>query len=154
MSDVPVLSGLTPAVLNYESAAAYLGISPGRLRNLMWLGIGPRKISYGKRDVRFRVQDLNEFIASKVQQFPNNEGIKRPRGRPRKVPMPPVHEMDGGDVTWFFEVQGTLTMMGQITYWDIVWRSIYLSIFFWGFFLLVRVTISIFGGKRSFFGIE
>ncbi|MCX2563701.1 helix-turn-helix transcriptional regulator [Acetobacter thailandicus] len=129
MSDVPFLFKLTPAVLNYESAAAYLGISPGRLRNLMWLGIGPKKISYGKRDVRFRVQDLNEFIASKAEQFPNNEGIKRPRGRPRKVPMPSVYDMDGGDVRWFFEVQDTLKLMDQITYWDIFWRITYSSSF-------------------------
>ncbi|MFT8717904.1 helix-turn-helix transcriptional regulator [Acetobacter sp.] len=122
MSDVPELFPLRPAVLKYDQAATYLGISPGRLRNLMWLGIGPRKISYGKRDVRFRVQDLNEFIESKVQQFPDNKGIKRPRGRPRKVAVPPVYEMDGCDGVLRFDIMyRTIERMEQITFWDIVW---------------------------------
>lgn len=76
-----------PAVMDSKQAAEYLGVSYGRFRNLLWLGLGPRSFSYGKRDRRFRVTDLDDFISQKVME--NNPElapppVKRPRGRPRK----------------------------------------------------------------------
>jgi len=76
-----------PAVMDSRQAAEYLGVSYGRFRNLLWLGLGPKSFSYGKRDRRFRVADLDDFINRKVAA--NNPelsapSVKRPRGRPRK----------------------------------------------------------------------
>jgi len=76
-----------PAVMDSKQAAQYLGVSYGRLRNLLWRGHGPKSFSYGKRDRRFRVSDLDDFINKKV--IANNPEksappVKRPRGRPRK----------------------------------------------------------------------
>lgn len=74
-----------PAVLGYEDAARYLGISTGRLRNLKWLGMAPPHISYGKRDVRFRVIDLDEWLsqkARKIESQPTFEAVRK-RSSPR-----------------------------------------------------------------------
>ncbi|MFT8420088.1 MAG: helix-turn-helix domain-containing protein [Gluconacetobacter sp.] len=70
-----------PAVMDTKEAAEYMGISYGRLRNLIWMGLGPRSFSYGKRDRRFRVSDIDDYIAAKVGDVPV---VARPRGRPRK----------------------------------------------------------------------
>ncbi|ACI50266.1 helix-turn-helix domain-containing protein [Gluconacetobacter sp. 1b LMG 1731] len=73
-----------PAVMDYKQAAEYLGVSHGRLRNLMWLGCGPKSFSFGKRDRRFRVSDLDAFIGAKVGDVAPATVIKRGPGRPRK----------------------------------------------------------------------
>ncbi|WP_336764315.1 helix-turn-helix domain-containing protein [Asaia sp. VD9] len=82
MADKP--DPLRPAVLNYEDAARYLGISSGRLRNLKWMGIAPKSISYGRRDVRFRVTDLDAWLDQKAGvALPPEPARKRPK-RPRR----------------------------------------------------------------------
>lgn len=73
-----------PAVMDSRQAAEYLGVSYGRLRNLLWLGLGPRSFSFGKRDRRFRVSDLDAFIAAKVGDVAPAAVVKRGPGRPRK----------------------------------------------------------------------
>ncbi|GBQ31290.1 hypothetical protein AA12717_3714 [Gluconacetobacter sacchari DSM 12717] len=73
-----------PAVMDSKQAAEYLGVSYGRLRNLLWLGLGPKSFSFGKRDRRFRVSDLDAFIAAKVGDVAPTTAIKRGPGRPRK----------------------------------------------------------------------
>ncbi|MBB2158343.1 helix-turn-helix domain-containing protein [Gluconacetobacter diazotrophicus] len=78
-----------PAVMDSKQAAEYLGVSYGRLRNLLWLGLGPKSFSFGKRDRRFRVSDLDAFIAAKVGDrapggMPPTPTVKRGPGRPRK----------------------------------------------------------------------
>ncbi|MBB2154788.1 helix-turn-helix domain-containing protein [Gluconacetobacter diazotrophicus] len=73
-----------PAVMDSKQAAEYLGVSYGRLRNLIWLGLGPKSFSFGKRDRRFRVSDLDAFIAAKVGDVPAEPVVKRRPGRPRK----------------------------------------------------------------------
>lgn len=74
-----------PAVLGYEDAARYLGVSSGRLRNLKWLGMAPPHISYGKRDVRFRVIDLDEWLSQKANKYEPQKTVEpvRKRSRPR-----------------------------------------------------------------------
>lgn len=79
---------IRPAVLNVPDAARFLGISEGRLRNLLWMRSGPKSFSYGKRDRRFRVEDLQVYINEKAGVRPPETPalpIKRGRGRPRKV---------------------------------------------------------------------
>ncbi|MBB2164637.1 helix-turn-helix domain-containing protein [Gluconacetobacter sp. 1b LMG 1731] len=73
-----------PAVMDSKQAAEYLGLSYGRLRNLLWLGLGPKSFSFGKRDRRFRVSDLDAFIAAKVGDVAPATAVKRSPGRPRK----------------------------------------------------------------------
>ena len=80
--------GRLPAVMNYADASRYLGISEGRLRNLKWMGLAPPSISYGRRDVRFRVVDLDAWLARKAGQMPESDSgepaRKRRQPRPRK----------------------------------------------------------------------
>ncbi|MFS3136170.1 helix-turn-helix transcriptional regulator [Gluconacetobacter sacchari] len=73
-----------PAVMDSKQAAEYLGVSYGRLRNLLWLGLGPKSFSFGKRDRRFRVSDLDAFIAAKVGDVAPAAVVQRGPGRPRK----------------------------------------------------------------------
>ena len=85
MTDIEGHQERLPAVMNYEQAGRYLGISAGRLRNLRWLGMGPPSISYGKRDVRFRVVDLDSWLARKAgQPSVMVPARKRLNPRPRK----------------------------------------------------------------------
>ena len=73
--------GHLPAVMDTRQAAQYLGVSYGRLRNLLWLGKGPKSFNYGKRDRRFRVSDLDAFIAVKVGEMGT---VERRSGRARR----------------------------------------------------------------------
>jgi len=82
MADKP--EPLRPAVLNCEDAARYLGISPGRLRNRKWMGIAPKSISYGRRDVRFRVTDLDAWLDEKAGVVPPPEPARKRPKRPRR----------------------------------------------------------------------
>ena len=84
-SELP--EGMKPAVLTYVQAAEYLGISPGRLRNLKWMGRGPRSVTYGTRDVRFRIADLDAWLDQKagIQPVPQPARKRAPRPRRRGV---------------------------------------------------------------------
>lgn len=85
MTDAPV----RPKVLRYAAAAAYLGISHGRLRNLVSMGIGPDSVTYGKRDRSFPIAALDAFIEQRmVRSRPARVEpvkVKRRPGRPRKA---------------------------------------------------------------------
>ena len=81
MSALP--EGIRPAVLTYPQASEYLGISTGRLRNLKWLGLAPRSVTYGKRDIRFRLADLDEWLAMKAGVMPTPEPARKRPKRPR-----------------------------------------------------------------------
>ncbi|WP_415489428.1 helix-turn-helix transcriptional regulator [Acetobacter sp.] len=86
-SELP--EGMRPAVLTYVQAAEYLGISPGRLRNLKWMGRGPRSVTYGTRDVRFRIADLDAWLDQKagIQSALQPARKRAPRPRRRGVGM-------------------------------------------------------------------
>lgn len=57
-------SSVTPKVLRYRDAAIYMGISHGRLRNLVSEGRGPASVTYGKRDRAFPIAALNGLSTS------------------------------------------------------------------------------------------
>jgi len=82
MSELP--ESVRPAVLTYPQAAQYLGISEGRLRNLKWMKIGPRSVTYGKRDIRFRISDLDEWLDLKAGVTPPPEPARKRAKRPRR----------------------------------------------------------------------
>jgi hypothetical protein len=84
--------GVLPVVLSYKDAASYLGLSSvGALRNMVYRGIAPVSIAYGRRDRRFRVADLDAWIDARPTISlvrtciaPANAPTKR-RGRPTKT---------------------------------------------------------------------
>lgn len=82
-------SPVTPKVLRYRDAATYLGISHGRLRNLVSEGRGPASVTYGKRDRAFPIAALDAFIDQRTTGYqpatPEPVTVKRRPGRPRKT---------------------------------------------------------------------
>lgn len=66
---------------NYKTAADWLNMKPGKLRRLVEL----RKISFVKmgREVRFRQQDLDEYLAGCIRPVAS-DGLRLPN--PPRVP--------------------------------------------------------------------
>lgn len=67
-SAVSVAATIPPAALSTTNAAAYLGVSPGYLRNLRSLGEGPdyRRLSDSpKSAVVYLVRDLDAWLESR-----------------------------------------------------------------------------------------
>lgn len=92
MSKLP--PSLAPAVLTYVEAAHYVGLpTVGALRTIVCRKRGPPSISYGLRDRRFRVVDLDMWLAEKSRSARAREealGVRQPaekrrRGRPTKA---------------------------------------------------------------------
>jgi predicted DNA-binding transcriptional regulator AlpA len=79
---------LAPAVLNYAAAAAYLGLpSANALRQMVCRGQAPPSIKFGKRARRFRVVDIDEWLAAKAEANQEQKPPPPPRrrGRPTKA---------------------------------------------------------------------
>ena len=82
-----------PAVLTYRQTAVYLGLSSvDALRMMVMRKKAPPSISYGIRDRRFRVADIDGWLAAKaaasVRREETSEHVeapKRKRGRPTKA---------------------------------------------------------------------
>jgi len=83
-----------PAVMTYITCASYLGLpSANALRQMASRGTGPPSIAYGKRDVHFRVVDVDRWLAAKSAAVAKRAAIaeakeppsKRRRGRPTKA---------------------------------------------------------------------
>lgn len=55
-------AGYAPA-LDTNQAAAYTGLAASYLEKLRCIGGGPRFIKYGRRAVRYRQQDLDQWMA-------------------------------------------------------------------------------------------
>jgi hypothetical protein len=79
---------IAPAVLNYTAAAAYLGLpSANALRQMVCRKQAPPSFQFGKRDRRFRVIDINAWLAAKAStaQSQQPQTPPRRRGRPTKA---------------------------------------------------------------------
>jgi predicted DNA-binding transcriptional regulator AlpA len=78
---------IAPAVMNYATAAAYLGLpSANALRQMVCRGNAPPSFQFGKRDRRFRVVDIDAWLNAKVgiiELAP--PPTPRRRGRPTKA---------------------------------------------------------------------
>jgi hypothetical protein len=49
-------------LISEGTAARILNIAPGTLANWRWQGVGPRFIKVGNRIIRYRVEDLWQFV--------------------------------------------------------------------------------------------
>jgi hypothetical protein len=83
---------LQPAVLNYAAAADYLGLpSANALRQMVCRKQAPPSFQFGKRDRRFRVADIDSWLALQVEVKDEptppapQEPPPRRRGRPTKA---------------------------------------------------------------------
>jgi predicted DNA-binding transcriptional regulator AlpA len=56
-----------PALMSPKEAAAYLGVSAKFLENDRWMGPKIPFVRVGPRCVRYRAQDLDEYIESRFQ---------------------------------------------------------------------------------------
>lgn len=78
-----------PAVLSYRQAAHYLGLpSVDALRMMVYRRRAPPSISFGMRDRRFRVVDIDRWLAAKAAaaiELPPAPAAPPKRGRPTKV---------------------------------------------------------------------
>lgn len=79
-----------PAVLNYRQASVYLGLpSVDALRMMVYRRSAPPSISFGKRDRRFRVSDVDQWLANKAKtatpEVAREPEPPRRRGRPTKA---------------------------------------------------------------------
>lgn len=88
------MSTLSPAVVGYKDASRYIGLkSVGALRNMVYRGKGPPSLSYNMRDRRFRVADLDAWIARKFDAARAEDAYvaeqigtpPKKRGRPTKA---------------------------------------------------------------------
>jgi predicted DNA-binding transcriptional regulator AlpA len=52
--------------LNTKQAATYTGLSVATLEKLRCYGGGPRFVSYSRRAVRYRIADLEEWMADRT----------------------------------------------------------------------------------------
>ena len=70
-------------------ASAYLGLpSVGALRMMVYRGSAPPSIRFGMRDRRFRVSDIDGWLASKatvMHKLPPAPAAPKKRGRPTKA---------------------------------------------------------------------
>jgi len=57
--------GLDPA-LNTIQAATYTGLAEATLEGLRCRGGGPRFIKYGRKAIRYRLRDLDAWIAERM----------------------------------------------------------------------------------------
>ncbi len=55
------------AVIREAEAEAYLRLRSGTLRKWRRFGRGPKAIIIGRRYVRFRIEDLDAFMAANVE---------------------------------------------------------------------------------------
>jgi predicted DNA-binding transcriptional regulator AlpA len=79
---------LAPAVLTYAAAAVYLGLpSANALRQMARRGKAPPSIKFGKRDRRFIVAEIDQWLAAKSRVVKEEAPPAPPRrrGRPTKA---------------------------------------------------------------------
>lgn len=66
VADKPELpSGLSPA-LDTPQAASFTGLAVATLETLRSRGGGPRFVKYGRGAVRYRVDDLNDWMTARA----------------------------------------------------------------------------------------
>ena len=64
-------------LLTPEEAGAQLGLTPGALAQLRYIGGGPRFIKLTAKAVRYRQSDLDSWIASRARQNTRDYGIAK-----------------------------------------------------------------------------
>ena len=61
-------------LLNTKQAAEVLGVSSAFLERDRWAGAKVPFIRIGSRSIRYRMEDLNDFITSRIQTSTSNYG--------------------------------------------------------------------------------
>lgn len=61
-------------LLNTTAAAQYLGVSKAFLERDRWAGARVPFVKIGTRAVRYRLDDLNEFIESRIRRSTSDPG--------------------------------------------------------------------------------
>ena len=64
-------------LLNTSEAAKYLGISKAFLERDRWAGAKVQFIKIGARAVRYRIQDLDTYIQSRIRQSTTDKGWQK-----------------------------------------------------------------------------
>ncbi len=64
-------------LVDEETAARYLSVSPRTLRNWRTRGGGPEFVKVSKRCIRYRIRDLDEWIGRRRRKSTSDLGIFR-----------------------------------------------------------------------------
>ena len=62
------------ALLSTEQAARHLALSPRTLEALRLRGGGPAYVALDRRAIRYRIEDLESWIASRIRLSTSNDG--------------------------------------------------------------------------------
>ena len=65
-----------PQLLNESEAADFLGVSPRTLSNWRCRGGGPDYVKMGSKAIRYRLDDLNEFIDEHTQNNTSEDYVE------------------------------------------------------------------------------
>lgn len=65
-----------PRAVNEAEAAEILGVAPRTLSDWRFRGVGPRYLAYSARAVRYRLSDLEEFMAAAERRSTSDPGKK------------------------------------------------------------------------------
>ena len=65
---------MTTQILNTKKAADYLGVSMAFLERDRWAGARIPFVKIGSRAVRYRQEDLDDYIESKVRRSTSDPG--------------------------------------------------------------------------------
>jgi len=61
-------------LLSTEQAARHLALSPRTLEALRLRGGGPAYVALGRRAIRYRIEDLESWVASRIRRSTSNDG--------------------------------------------------------------------------------
>jgi hypothetical protein len=64
----------TPHIFDTAAAAAYLGVSPRTLQDWRFRGVGPKYLAYSSRACRYRVADLDAWLAAQERTSTSDPG--------------------------------------------------------------------------------
>ena len=64
----------TPHILDTAAAAAYLGVAPRTLQDWRFRGVGPKYLAYSSRACRYRVSDLDAWLAQRERTSTSDPG--------------------------------------------------------------------------------
>ncbi|UKA59199.1 helix-turn-helix transcriptional regulator [Arthrobacter sp. FW306-2-2C-D06B] len=67
-SHTPACPSAGDQLLKAQALADWLGVTPGALAQMRYLGKGPKFIKLGGRSVRYRVSDVNEWLDAQTRQ--------------------------------------------------------------------------------------
>ena len=64
----------TPTLLTEAEAARILRVAPRTLQDWRYRGVGPRYLSYSRRAVRYRLEDLEAWMRERARRSTSDPG--------------------------------------------------------------------------------